>query len=529
MRRATVFRRETTPPRPFLPRPALGPVRWFDGVDDVVNLGVGSLGSLGGGAFTLAAVVRIIDYNTFGTWFYLGAGATPRLAVEAGPTSGGRFVLHIDGTFQQLFVSPPTDGWIICAVTKAAGSVTARGHKYVFSTSTWSHANAGAAQGNAANAGTALQIGAWSTDTMTGYLAAVAAWSRELTDAEVEQLDTGLQAWSDLNPAGFWPLTQYAISDGVQDLVGASDETGRTGTVAIGYDQPTPFDLTVAGAAAKTAADTVTVAEVVASRGVAAADTATVSDAVAARQVTDSDTFTVTDAVNQLAQAKTDTDQVTVTEVVAARGIADTETATVSEQVSSRALTAGDTATISEAVSARALTASDTGTVTEAVSARALTAGDQATIDDAVAARALTASDTFTVTDAVAAIDTGADKTGADTVTVAEEIAARTLTAADTIGVTDAVSVLQQFKTDADTIGVTDALSARVVTDVDVITAAEEIIARAVTAGDTAIVVDAESLDTHEVIIPGALTVAGSGPGLAVVGATVSTLEVSSP
>jgi hypothetical protein len=534
---------------------ALGPVREFDGVDDFIRLSSGGISGLGSGAWSIAVLIKK-PATGFGSPFHMNNAATPgtnRLAIETG---NAQWLVHVGGAFVTLSGAVLDNIWQLAIHTKATGTVQVRSHYYNYDTSTWTHGTSGSSIGNAANAADSIQVGRFgTTDELTGKIAAVAAYDFAISDGQAETMEAALQAWADLAPVGLWPLNQASVGTPVEDLIGTADEAAITGTAVNTSDAPVPFDFDVTVGFEVADSDTATISDAVTARGIADADTAavteqvasrslaagdgiTVGDQVTARALTAADSIGLSDAVNTLDQGatpKADIDSLTVTEQVSARGLAGADTATITDAVSARAAAAGDTATVVDAVTARAAGSTDQATISDAVSARAVAAGDQASIIEQVSSRQLTDSDTIGISDA-AVVDQGTgDKLASDTVIVADQVTARTLTASDSIGVTDTVSMLQQTKAATDSIGITDAVAARALTAIDLVDVAEAIVARAVRSADAFIVIDGESLDTHEQVIPGELAVvgagpglaiAGDGPGLAVAGDTVSTTEV---
>jgi hypothetical protein len=228
--------------------PQIGPTRWYDGVNDVVELTPGTAANLGGGALTVAACLRITDFAEGGGPFWLGTDGTTttRLAIEVDSISGGRFIFHGGGTFRQMFTATPE--WLIVAVTKAAGSSIPRYHKYIFDTAAWSHANDGVSIGDATETGSTLHLGRWGDSGsafMEGFLGGVGAWDRVLNDTEIESLDTGLQAWYDLAPVDLW----RPGDDPVNDYLGTADQVAVTGTEINYYNAPRGFDFAITEAA----------------------------------------------------------------------------------------------------------------------------------------------------------------------------------------------------------------------------------------------------------------------------------------
>lgn len=130
---------------------------------------------------------------------------------------------------------------ILLGFTKPTGTVAGRGHKYVFTTNTWTHA---AMSGTVANAGAtaSLQIGS-ATNAGVEFLSsevwAIGMWDRNMTDKEFERLSAGrwldsvpsfYEQWSDGREVGDMPKTLGRFP---------TRQTARTGTTR-GIQKPPP-------------------------------------------------------------------------------------------------------------------------------------------------------------------------------------------------------------------------------------------------------------------------------------------------
>jgi hypothetical protein len=216
-------------------------VRNFDGIDDQITLSTGALASVDGGPITVAAIVKLAAVD--GAVFWAGstsAQADRRFAVEASTTW---FYDTSSGNFQSLFGASTAENWTVIAATKADGTSTPRGHKYVFGTGVWSHVNAAGTlvdAGSGPGAGGVLLLSGGGTSVvLSGRLAVVGVWTSALSDGEIERLNRSLQAWRDLLPAALWRLDQAAVTPLVDLTGGGANETAIVGTnVVVGDDPP---------------------------------------------------------------------------------------------------------------------------------------------------------------------------------------------------------------------------------------------------------------------------------------------------
>jgi hypothetical protein len=231
--------------------PPVGPTRWFDGADDAVELTPGSAATIGGGAFSLAAAVRPTDFAEAGAVFWLGTDGTTtrRVGMEISGANGGQYIVGVDATFLTGQQNLGGQGWLLLAVTKAAGTASPRFYRYFFDTASMSRFTHGSTFSDAVNTGSVLHLGrlgdTGASSYMEGFLAVVGAWDRVLSDSEVDQLVIGLQEWYDLGPVDLWRAGDTPLND----LVGTADEAVVTGTEINYYNAPPGFDFTLVEAA----------------------------------------------------------------------------------------------------------------------------------------------------------------------------------------------------------------------------------------------------------------------------------------
>jgi hypothetical protein len=214
-----------------------------------IGLAVGQLGSFAG-ASTVVAVLRLAS-NISGapcTILFGGASAAVRMVFRIGNSAGSTANLSVTNASiasESTTAVTASDGWVLVSVAKATGTTVPRMGKYVYSTGTWTFSNGGAGLAYGSG-GDNLQIGAaFGTRFFDGDLAAVAAYSRELSDSQVASLAFSLDAWLSAGPAGMWVLDQASTSMPVLDWTGGgANQSTITGTSVatasppIGYGHP---------------------------------------------------------------------------------------------------------------------------------------------------------------------------------------------------------------------------------------------------------------------------------------------------
>lgn len=217
------------------------PARDFDGTDDFVTLATGGLADLDGGPITIVAVVRL-DATVDGGVLWAGstsAAADRRFCLEC--ATGTWFYDTSSGNFQSLFSGSVGENWTLIAVTKADGTTTPRGHKYVYDTGVWIHVNAGGTlvdAGSGPGSGGVLQIGRSATaEWFDGKIAAVGVWRQVLPDGLIETLPYAIQQWRQLAPNALWTLDQPHEGLPLLDAGGGANQTAIAGTT-VARDRP---------------------------------------------------------------------------------------------------------------------------------------------------------------------------------------------------------------------------------------------------------------------------------------------------
>lgn len=250
------------------------------------------------GPITIAAVLRLGD-TTDGSLIYAEAsGGGERFYMGV---FGGSYHYAPGGMGPQNTVSASTsDSWHLVATTKASGTAAPRGHKHVYDTNAWTHTDAGGSVGDGSTlgAGAVFRLATWAqSEFLNAHIAWVGIWTRAMTDAEVENLASSLQAVLASAPAALWLLDQSATTQAVVDLVGTAHQSSATDVAVSGESVPTfsyghpiliPHSVTTASgtnaaaeaAAAAVAAEAPTVT--VATQADASTATATAQDAQAA-------------------------------------------------------------------------------------------------------------------------------------------------------------------------------------------------------------------------------------------------------
>ena len=212
----------------------------FDGADDRIVIG-GLPASLGSGAMTILFIVKADVWNSYQqiqAWNAIDAGLMCNNASPKNLTAGNGAGNY--GVSQ--FGMTETD-WVLIGWGKAAGTVVAQFHKYVYATNTWTHSGpVGGTVTDSLPALTSMLIGESSAFPGSGFhdgnILIGAIWNSKLTDPQVEALNLTKQAWIDAAPAvGIRFDSASAISGGV--FAGTATQTSRTGTTLDVGDVPT--------------------------------------------------------------------------------------------------------------------------------------------------------------------------------------------------------------------------------------------------------------------------------------------------
>jgi hypothetical protein len=116
----------------------------------------------------------------------------------------------------------PQNTWVLLAAGKNTGSVTPRGHRYVYNTGVWTHSDGDTIVGDIP-VPERVNIGAWHVPewgNWDGDIALCAIFNANLTDAQIERTAFGLPYILSLNPTGLWVLDQGDINQNVIDITG---------------------------------------------------------------------------------------------------------------------------------------------------------------------------------------------------------------------------------------------------------------------------------------------------------------------
>jgi Concanavalin A-like lectin/glucanases superfamily len=231
------------------------PIR-FNGTTDFIVLSLGNLGF----AFspgTMALVMSPRDLSTQQQAFCTGTSSAGRYLLFTNLGAGDhRLELVCDtgtASFSSVEMNVVND-WYIVAVTLSASGATPRFHVknitnpaagqqgHVDGSATVAATGVPVTQGRISGSQTGLS--AW----VNGDIACVGVWNIALSDAQVDALDGGLQAWfAPGQPKGLWLLDQAAISMLVSDMSGGgANESSRTGT-SVG-DASCPWSPQLVGA-----------------------------------------------------------------------------------------------------------------------------------------------------------------------------------------------------------------------------------------------------------------------------------------
>jgi hypothetical protein len=220
---------------------------FFDGVDDYLLFDVGQFAA--SGAYTFACVVKRAgaDDNVYQLVMGIVGGASNGGMSHSSSSPGGQLFIW-DATHNTFAADPrigQTDGWLFLAITKGAGTVQGRIHRYSWGSPGWFHGDTSTVGQSCASptlngssrvgfAGDGPSSPTW---FMGNYLIG-GVWDSQLSDAEIETLIGGLRAWRTLEPKEAWRLNiESAISSFA--LSGTSVETARSGATLDAGDAPT--------------------------------------------------------------------------------------------------------------------------------------------------------------------------------------------------------------------------------------------------------------------------------------------------
>lgn len=263
MGRSTVFRRTTRQPRrrrwfDGTPSPAPANTRYFDATDDKLTIAAGGLASLDGTGLTFLALVELANTSLGGSIIYANDEFLTVPQVFRLDVTGGNVVYSTQTTNHTILASAPTGEWLLLGVSVPSGGGVVRAHTYNFTAGgSPGHANVGTATASSTTVGASgnVHLGSAGFNFLDGNIAAVAMRGATTSDGEFDALIADLQSWADLSSMlMLLPFQQAAVTPPVEDFIGTSDETARTGTTVVA-DAPTPFDFTLTTAASVTPAD----------------------------------------------------------------------------------------------------------------------------------------------------------------------------------------------------------------------------------------------------------------------------------
>lgn len=197
---------------------------------------------------------------TFGTFAAVMYRSADTGTFETILTFNNAFQFLIDNAdILTLFVSPnnrtmagtiSTGTWYLFVVTKATGTATPRGHRYVFNTNTWTHANFSGTHPNAGTT-TRLDFGSFNSagsEFLSSEVLAYGIWPTQvMTDSECERLARG--NWPSLSPAFY---AQFGDGREVGDMAATLGrhrikQTSRTGTTRGVQRPPAGFRMSITG------------------------------------------------------------------------------------------------------------------------------------------------------------------------------------------------------------------------------------------------------------------------------------------
>lgn len=254
--------------------------RSFNGTSDYIDLSIGGMASVAA-PFTCMAIIN-----------RSAVGSRAFAAINSGSTRRSEFKFNGSGQLQWTLPgvndAPVTSltvndssGWALVGLSKASGSAAPRGHRYLYTGGTWTHANSGTSVGNP-TAGTSFRLGAIATpaDYWAGDIAVVGFWNRVLSDAETETLTAALSDWLALSPSTLFALNQASTGTAITDLTsGGSTQSAISGT-SISASDPPGFSYSLsatysaAGTSTASAASSLAVSALLSATGTSAATTA---------------------------------------------------------------------------------------------------------------------------------------------------------------------------------------------------------------------------------------------------------------
>jgi hypothetical protein len=225
-------------------------VREFDGVDDLVELAAGTLGTLVQGANSFVVIAKLVNDNDKALVSF-GAAANPLAGLVVFSNAGQHqpgYQSNAGGTLVAGVDLTASDGWLLIGFSKASGSNKPRLHVYDYGGAAWTHVDAdNAVADQPTNTVTRVAVGqdAAGSNKAAIRLAVFGVWKSRLADADYESgMHSSLGAWSALTPDALCPFNQASTADPVADVTGnGADQTSITGTTVITGDDPPGFSF----------------------------------------------------------------------------------------------------------------------------------------------------------------------------------------------------------------------------------------------------------------------------------------------
>lgn len=202
---------------------------------------VGSLGSLGNGAYTIIVLFNInTGNNNCGLISFRTAGINAELFIDGNQIFGA-------GDFGGGQTGVTVSTWWWAAIRKAAGSSVYTYSLKPYASGSATHQNSAASHADSGATNTTIRLGD-SDDRGNGLIAVLAAWTSRLSDAQVSGMFTS--AASDIaaqSPGGLWLGNQASSTDPINDSVGTANQTSVNGAIGVGSDPPA-YNYSLGGA-----------------------------------------------------------------------------------------------------------------------------------------------------------------------------------------------------------------------------------------------------------------------------------------
>lgn len=206
----------------------------FDGNDDKIVFSLGNFAATG--AYSIGIILKRTSDAAYHEFWYVDAATDLELFYD----NNGRPDLYLttDHYFQSGAdpILAAADGWALQVVTKAAGTVTPKSYLYKYTAAGWTRSTATVTLANISTP-VSLVVGDNSSGSITapGNILLVGVWDSELSQANIDTLITGTQAWVDLAPD---ELFRFDTTGTITSLTGTGAETSRVGTTLDAGDAP---------------------------------------------------------------------------------------------------------------------------------------------------------------------------------------------------------------------------------------------------------------------------------------------------